>query len=60
MKFQDINKSFKIKEDDLRLAIQGVHDAALSEEYSKQEKLLLKVIELQKENQKLSSKVLGQ
>ena len=41
------------------MAVQNIHDDALSEEYAKQEKLLLKVIELQRENQKLSSKLLG-
>ena len=37
-------KCIKVKEDELRQALQTIHDAALREEYQKQEKLLLKVI----------------
>jgi len=36
----------KVPEDDLRLAIQEVHDNLIAQEYSKQDKLLKKVMEL--------------
>ena len=35
-----------VNEDDLRLAIEDIHDSVLAQEYSKQERLLARVIEL--------------
>jgi hypothetical protein len=37
-----------VSEDDLRLALEDIHDSVIAQEYQKQERLLSRVIELQR------------
>ena len=48
----------KVPEDDLRFAIQSLHDSMLATEYDKRQKLTIKMIELQQENHRLTQKYL--
>ena len=44
----------KVCEDEVRLAIQEMHDSELTEEYAKREKLMQKLISMQVENNSLA------